>query len=176
MLAFTTFGILVADWNQPLVKGFVDRVQDTYAAAESSDGFIDRARRVDARSSSTDWGRFDYPRYIREDQYPRVAATLSLWEDIESVFAYAYSGLHGEGLMHSKEWFLNVDWPTYAAWWVEDDHTPNWEEVRLRLETLHENGPTPMAFNFKRPCGPDGSPITVDHLRVREKMEKNASR
>src|SRR5580693_630376 len=92
-----------------------------------------------------------------------------------SVFAFAYGGVHGEGLIHRKEWFPEGDWPTYAAWWVDDGCTPSWNEVKVRLESLHENGSTPHAFSFKHPFGPDGTPITVDHLRVKSNMEKNSS-
>lgn len=175
-IAFTTLGVLVDNWDQPQVKGFVDRVPDTFMAAESGAGFLDRAGRYGIGVPVTDWGEIDPPGFLNPEQHPRVAATLSVWEDLESVFAFAYAGVHGESLRHRKEWFTEPQWPTYAAWWIEDDRTPDWQEVKTRLETLHEKGSTPQAFTLKQPYGPDGVAVAIVHARVKEKIEKNAGK
>lgn len=70
------------------------------------------------------------PRFFVEDKHIFAPTTLSLWADLESVFAFAYNGVHAglnaEALKHRKEWFLTPEWPTYVAWWVEDNHEPDW--------------------------------------------------
>lgn len=175
-VAFTTFGVLVDDWDQPQVKGFIDRIPNVFTAADGGDGFLDRAGRNGVGEQVTDWGEIDPPGFLNPQQHPRVAATLSVWEDLESVFAFAYAGVHGEALKHRKEWITEPQWPTYAAWWIEDVDTPDWQEVKTRLETLHEMGPTPQAFTFKQPYGPDGVAMAIDYARVKEKIEKNASK
>ena len=174
-LAFLTFGVLLADWNQPQVQGFVDRIFGSFEAAEASEGFIDRARRTDIGSPVTQWGEFDYPAFLSPDQYARVAQTLSVWEDLESVFAFAYGGFHAEGLKYRKEWVEESHYPNYAAWWVADDHIPSYAEARLRLEQLIASGASATVFTFKQAYGPDGAPITVDRARVKELMERNAA-
>ena len=93
---------------------------------------------------------------------------------MESAFAFAYAGVHAEALSRRKEWFLAPAWPTYVAWWVPDDHTPDWHEATARHEHLHDNGPSPYAFDFKHPFGPDGNPVDIDRVRVKVKMERNA--
>ena len=100
--------------------------------------------------------------------------TAGFTKDLESAFAFAYAGVHAEALSRRKEWFLAPAWPTYVAWWVPDDHTPDWHEATARHEHLHDNGPSPYAFDFKHPFGPDGNPVDIDRVRVKVKMERNA--
>jgi hypothetical protein len=88
------------------------------------------------------------------------AMTISLWKDLESVFAFAYSGLHGEALRLRKEWFVSPPLgPTYTIWWVGDGHEPTWFEARERQWHLHAYGPTPYAFTFHTPFAADGTPL-----------------
>ena len=78
------------------------------------------------------------------------------------MFAFAYRGAHAESLRHRKEWFVEPAWPTYAAWWIDDDHIPTWEEAMERVNALYHRGPTPFAFTFKQPYDADGRPMRVD--------------
>ena len=55
---------------------------------------------------------------------------------------------------------------TYVAWWVPDDHTPDYKEAMDRLERLHDEGPSPDAFDFKRPFDADGRPIALERTQV----------
>jgi hypothetical protein len=172
-VAFFTFGILREARGHPQVQGFYDRNARTFEAAERSDGFIGRSTR-DPATGQHRWGEQVAPRFFREDEHGGAPRTLSLWEDLESVFAFAYSGVHAEALSRRKEWFLSPAWPTYVAWWVPDDHTPDWHEARVRHEHLHDHGPSPYAFDFQHPFGPDGNPVDMDRVRVQVNMERNA--
>lgn len=157
-LAFLTSGVLVAPWDDPAVSGFVDRIEGAFAAAEAHPGFIGRAG---------DWGEQATPACLTPEQTERVAQTLSLWVDLESVYAFAYSGAHAEALRGRKLWIEEADFPTFVAWWVPDDHTPTWMEAMDRQAHLYAYGPTPTAFPFKNAFGPDGAPLTLDHTRVK---------
>ena len=42
-----------------------------------------------------------------------------------------------------------------ALWWVPVGHRPTVGEARDRLELLRRNGPTPVAFTFRTPFGPE---------------------
>jgi hypothetical protein len=90
------------------------------------------------------------------------AATLSLWRDLESVHAFAYSGHHLEALRQRADWFEPRRWPTYVAWWVSDDKIPSWDEAYARLERLHAEGPTADAFDFHHPFDPDEQPARLE--------------
>ena len=114
------------------------------------------------------WGDLVYPRFFDRTRHDGAVATLSLWRTLESVNAFAYSGVHGESLRHRLEWFITPQWPSYTAWWVADDHLPDWYEASERLEQLHDHGPSPLAFDFRHAFGPDHEPVTVRRDVVRE--------
>ena len=54
-VASYTFGILHEAGDHPQTKGFIDRIDNVYASAENSDGFVDRAPRRTERHAHQ-WG------------------------------------------------------------------------------------------------------------------------
>ena len=166
-LAFMTMGLLHEPWGSPRVEGFQQRIPATFARAATSDGNL--AIIEDDGNLAAAWaavGMFD----ASEDQ-PRRAETLSVWADLESVFAFAYHGVHAEAIGHRKDWFEHGPWPAYVAWWVPDGHRPTWAEACGRYARLHREGPSPAAFDFKQSFGPDGQPVKIDRAVVRAKAE-----
>ena len=171
-LAFYTFGILQGPRDHPQTKGFADRSPFVYVNAEHSEGFIDRAPQRITEEQDPRWGdRLAEPRFVVNEKDAIAPATISLWEDLESVYAFAYNGRHGEALRHRAEWFKEPEWPNYVAWWVEDDHIPAREEAVGKLEHLHDHGSTPNAFNFKTPFDAAGQPWRMDRAKIRERAE-----
>lgn len=175
-LALFTFGVLVEPQGHPEVQGFWDGADLNFEAAEQSDGFIGRSS-YDADTGLHSWGERVSPRFFVGDEREGTLAprTLSMWEDVESAFAFAYSGVHAEALSRRREWFVKPEWPTYVAWWVADDHTPDWHEATTRHEYLHDHGPSAYAFDFKHSFDPDGNPREIDRALMRKKTKKNAS-
>ncbi len=119
------------------------------------------------------WGEMVCPGFLEAVLQDRIAQTLSLWTDIESVFAYSYGDVHAEGMKRRKEWVRDPEYPNYAAWWVADDHQPTYAEATARLEALHQNGPSPNAFNFKQAFGADSLPLNLDQFLIRCKLQRN---
>jgi len=171
-LAFMTVGLLYEPFGHPRVQGFVDRIPGVYDAADTSDGFIARSTR-DLNTFTHSWGEILAPKCFGMPEGSKVASTLSLWENIESVAAFAYHGAHGEAMSKRKEWFEDISVPEYVAWWVEDGHRIDWKEACERLDHLHENGPTPFAFNFAKPFDQSGAPTPMNQALVREKIAAN---
>ena len=95
------------------------------------------------------WQPFATPRFYVEGEHAGAPATLTVWDDLESVFAFAYYGVHGEALSKRKEWFVPPEWPTYVAWWVDDDHQPDWEEAGGGREAQWNRG----GRGWVRTCG-----------------------
>lgn len=167
-VAFMTFGIMVGPWGDQRVEGFEGRIPSTFAAAAAHPGFVGRSKLegwVDGLPEEAQdrgpWGPYRRTAFFPDpegEEGDREASTLSLWADLESVYAFAYGGPHLEALRHRTEWFTERRWPSYVAWWVGDDETPSWVEAAERLEHLHENGPTPFAFDFHQPYDATGSP------------------
>src|SRR5579884_2199651 len=97
-IAFHTFGVLRAPRGHAQIQGFVDRVPEAFAAAERAPGFLmllpDRTPAERKRN----------PHFFDPSIHAGAALTVSVWADLESVFAYAYRGLHREALQKRSEW------------------------------------------------------------------------
>jgi hypothetical protein len=144
--------------------GLLDPV---WAAATSGPGFLGFSK-GDPASEDRDWGSLTLPSIFQKEEYTmRVLSILSLWEDLESVFAFSYNGLHGHTFSRRKEWFVATEWPGSVAWWVADDHTPTWSEACERYEILLQSGPSAQAFDFKHAYSPQGHPMPLDREAIK---------
>src|SRR5688572_27053519 len=104
-----------APYGHAEVAGFEQLTPDVFRLAEQSPGFIARAVEVDDNVELTNferdwgsWGKFTVPRFYDggfETASDTRASTLSLWESIEAVRSFAYSGLHKQALVQRQEWF-----------------------------------------------------------------------
>ena len=159
-VAFYTFGILRAARGDDEVQGFFDRSGAVGDSAAEVPGYLGRSGGV------FDWTKFG-PRFFIPGTHAAAPQTLSLWSDLEAVHSFAYRGLHAEALRLRREWFLPPAWPTYAIWWVGDDEAASWPDALRRLERLHDDGPTPFAFNFRTPFDQDGQPTRLTPMSQR---------
>src|SRR5262249_32020019 len=97
-IAFMTIGLLHEPYDSLRVKGFIDRIDAVFDVADTSEGFMRRCPHVECEAQLA-WGQWTIPTVFQSEATPnRVASTLSLWHDLESVFAFAYNGLHAEAL------------------------------------------------------------------------------
>ncbi|WP_208459098.1 DUF3291 domain-containing protein [Paraburkholderia sp. BCC1876] len=169
-LAFTTFAILHEPYGHPAVQEFDDRTPYVFRAAEISPGFIARAVEIDDSGLPNfernwgAWGTFQVPRFYtlgRELGTDQRASTLSIWRDVQSVFDFAYGGLHLRALKKREHWFKKPAWPTYACWWIDDAGIPTWSDACDKLEYLHDHGPTPGVFNFHSCFDEHGNPLML---------------
>jgi hypothetical protein len=74
---------------------------------------------------------------------------FSVWEDIESLFRYAYYSDHAAMYRRRGEFFEHIKEAYLVLWWVPAGHTPSVEEAEERLDYLRVNGPSQRAFGFK---------------------------
>ena len=93
-LVLYTFGIFQQPRDHEQIKGFHDRNPFVYTSAEHSDGFVARSGnswKRDHADRETDWGTREVsPRFLTSGEHRDAPATLSLWEDVESVYAFTY--------------------------------------------------------------------------------------
>ena len=170
-LAVLTIGLLHEAWESARTAGFVERTGPVFAAAADSQGFL--AHAYDEAAMRT-WGDHATPTAFQSAEYEgRLPDTLSLWQDLEAIYAFAYHGRHGEALGHRREWFVAGLGPSHVAWWVPDGHTPTWEEGCARYNQLQRDGPSPSAFELLQPFAPDGQPTRVDREAVKAKAALN---
>ncbi len=113
-LAFMTFGVLRGPWGSPRVAGFEARLDRVFAAADLPPGMIacDDTEITDWTMPDDDprwgpWGRYRLAEVYPDDRFDlattREAVSLSIWRDLESVFAFAYSEPHLEALQKRGE-------------------------------------------------------------------------
>ena len=174
-LVLYTFSILEQPCDHEQINGFHDRNPFIYTSAENSEGFVNRSGNSWKRDHATrerDWGTRDVsPRFLTSGEHRDAPATLSLWEDVESVYAFTYYGFHAEVLSKRDDWFVKGDWPAFVAWWIPDDETPTRAQGAKRLEHLHDNGPTAHAFDFKAPFDSEGQPLRMDRGKIQAHAE-----
>jgi len=180
-LAFYTFAVLEEAFRHQHSSGFVDRITGVFESAEQASRFVGRADSARHEGQDAQWGdplatpRFNArQRDARRDNSPdnHEAATLSLWDDLESVYAFAYYGRHAEALKKREDWFVKPERPSFVAWWVENGQIPTWEDAFSRLELLDDEGPTPHAFDFKTPLDSAGTPWRMDRSKIQEKSDR----
>jgi heme-degrading monooxygenase HmoA len=143
-LAQVNIARLKAPLEDPLLAGFVARLDEINALADRSPGFVWRLQ--------TSAGNATYLRPYDDD---RILFNLSVWRSLEDLQAYVYKSAHVEVLRMRHEWFETFQGAYVALWWVPAGHIPSVDEARKRLAHLEANGPTPFAFTFKVRFPPD---------------------
>jgi hypothetical protein len=154
-LAVLTYGIFHNALDDSGLSTFYDRGPAIFQNADRLPGFIklvaDKKDRDEPHST-----------FLSESDTIGSSETLSLWTNLETLFAFAYHGLHAEALNKRSQWFRKESFPAYAIWWVDDDHIPDWIEAYQRHGHLHKHGATAFAFDFKHPFDTVGNPVEVD--------------
>ncbi len=129
-----------APLEDPLMQGFVDRLEPINAIADQAPGFVWRLQGEEGNATA-----------VRAFEDERLIINMSVWTSIESLRAYVYRSGHTEPLRRRQEWFEEMEGPTSVLWWVPAGHIPTAVEAREALDRLCEQGPTAAAFTFKAP-------------------------
>jgi hypothetical protein len=130
--------------EDPVMRGFVARLDEINALADGSPGFVWRLQ--------TDAGNATYHRPYDDE---RIIINMSVWESLEDLRSYVYGGGHAEVLRQRRDWFEKLDSLVVALWWVPAGHLPSIDEAKKRIAHLQQHGPTPFAFSFRAPFPPD---------------------
>lgn len=165
-LALYTFGQFIEPADNPSNDGFRELNDPVFAFADDTPGLIARSGYASDEGPSS-WGEEVYPRFYDDRGDGWAPATLSLWHDMESLYAFTYSGLHAEALKRGREWFKRPSWPPLVLWWHDQQEFPIWFEGVERIEYLQDNGPSSYAFTFKEAFDEGGNPMELDRARVR---------
>ena len=130
-LAQVNLARMRAPLTDPLMAGFVARIDEINLIAEADPGFV--------------W------RYKDDSAYPgddTMLFNLSVWTTVEALQSYVYRSMHKDLIRARKQWFSEMDGPHLALWWIAEGTIPAIEDARARIEHLRVYGPTPFAFNF----------------------------
>jgi hypothetical protein len=131
---------MLAPLTDPLMAGFVARLDEINALADGRPGFVWRLQTEEGDATS-----------IRPFEDDLILVNLSLWASLQDLSSFVYASDHRQVMKQRRQWFRRFDGPYMVLWWVPQDHIPTVEEARERLEHLRTHGETPHAFTFKKP-------------------------
>lgn len=138
----------LAPLDDPRLAGFVSRLDDINALADRSPGFVWRLQ--SDSGNATD---------IKVSDDPKVIVNMSVWDDLDSLFAYVYRSDHLQVMAQRRQWFEKPASAFMALWWRPAGTLPSIAEGLERIALLDRAGPTPQAFTFKQPFDAEGRPI-----------------
>lgn len=144
-IAQINIGRAKAPVEDPVMAGFMTRLDDLNALADRSPGFVWRLQTLEGNATY-------FRPYAHDD---RILLNMSVWETIDALRHYVYKTAHAEILRHREEWFERFAGIYLALWWVPVGHIPGIDEAKKRLAHLDQYGPTQFAFTFQTMVQPD---------------------
>jgi hypothetical protein len=129
--------------DDPRLAGFMNRLDEINALAEASPGFVWRLQ--SDQGNATDIILTDNPLFI---------VNMSVWADVEALFAFVYRSAHQGVMTKRREWFERPDEAYQVLWWIPAGVHPTPQEGLERLHHLQQYGPTQHAFTFRQKFPP----------------------
>jgi Domain of unknown function (DUF3291) len=139
---------MLAPLTDPLMAGFVARLDEINALADGRPGFVWRLQTEEGDATS-----------LRPFEDDLILVNLSLWASLQDLSSFVYASDHRQVMKQRRQWFRRFDGPYMALWWVRQGYIPTVEEAREHLEHLRTHGETPRAFTFKKPFPVPGETI-----------------
>lgn len=137
-IAQVNIGRIRADLDDPIMAGFVRRLDEINALADGSPGFVWRLQTNEGNAT-----------YLRPFEDSRMLLNMSVWESVEALRNYVYKSAHRELLRQRHAWFKKLESAYTALWWVPAGHIPGIDEAKRRIVHLDTHGPTQFAFTFQ---------------------------
>jgi hypothetical protein len=140
-LAELNLGILKYDWDDPRVQDFVNGLDRVNGAAKRSKGFVWMMDPDEmAFEQTSDQGNMG--------ANPRMASTLSVWEDVASLEHFVWNTVHKKFYDRKAEWYDMGAVLRFAMWWVPVGHRPTMAEAMARFRHLEKHGASVRAFGW----------------------------
>lgn len=150
-LAQINISRLLAPLDDPKIAGFVARLDEINALADSAPGFVWRLQ--SESGNATD---------IAYSDDPFVIVNMSVWDSVEALKQFTYMSRHIEVFRQRADWFEKSNRPNYCLWWVPAGHVPTLAEGRERLQHYQQYGSTPYSFWFSQGFpAPTGEEVPV---------------
>src|SRR4051812_10439255 len=123
--------------DDPRVAEFADNLARVNAVADRSEGFVWRLQ--DDSGDATDIRAFDDP---------LVIVNMSVWQSPEHLERFVWNTVHKQFYAKRAGWFELMQAQHFVMWWVGEGHVPDLAEAKTRLEHLHANGDSDVAFGW----------------------------
>ncbi|MEX2158614.1 MAG: DUF3291 domain-containing protein [Dehalococcoidia bacterium] len=127
-----------AELDDPVMQGFVSRLDELNHLADATLGCVWRHHTEDGTSTS-----------IRAYKDKLVIINMSIWESIDALRAFTYRSDHGPMYAARHIWFEPMEGHTLVLWWVPAGAIPDASQGKVRLELLRRRGPSSQAFTMK---------------------------
>ncbi|MDJ0813164.1 MAG: DUF3291 domain-containing protein [Woeseiaceae bacterium] len=137
-LATANAATILTSYEDPSMADFVAQLDDVNASADVAEGFVWRLIEDEADAA-------EIARIFASD---RTLFNMSVWESVETLRAWVYSGQHLAVVQRRAEWFEKSTRSPLVLWWIEEGHIPTIAEAKQRFDMLWDNGPTTDAFTF----------------------------
>lgn len=104
----------LASLDDPLMRGFVNRINEIDAQAQGWPGFIAQPTLLDEGLIFTE----------------PILLNVSVWDSIENLRDFTYSSRHAELLKMRAEWFVQAESPAYVLYWFLAGEIPSEAEIK----------------------------------------------
>jgi len=151
-LAQVNIGRLLAPVDSPQLAGFMAGLDPVNAAADAAPGFVWRLQSEDGNATSITGFEWDAADSVG------VIINMSVWESVEALAAFAYSGPHIAVLRRRREWFQKMAEAYAALWWIPAGTVPSVADAETAIRHLRAHGPTPRAFTLREHYPPPDTP------------------
>ena len=142
-LAELNLGVLRHDWDDPRTADFANGIGPVMALADRAKGFIWRLSDADMEAAQLD------PTGPLGGN-PRVASTMSVWQDVASLEDFVWNTVHRQFYERRAEWYdLAKQGVRFVMWWVPEGHIPTIQEGVERLRHFETHGDSDHAFGWK---------------------------
>lgn len=125
--------------DSEVMQGFVERLDEINAIADSAPGFVWRLQTEDGDATT-----------IQAFDNPNMLVNMSVWKDVSSLKNYVYRTIHVELIQDRDAWFDKMKSAHQALWWIEEGHLPTVEEGKQKINILQQLGPSKDAFTFAK--------------------------
>ncbi|OHV37107.1 MULTISPECIES: DUF3291 domain-containing protein [Pseudofrankia] len=139
--------------DSPRLADFVAALDPVNALADAAPGFRWRLQTEDGDATAVIAFEWD------TGSSAGVIVNLTVWESVEALAAFAFSGLHREVLRRRREWFEAMAEAYAALWWVPAGQWPSTADAEDRVRHLRAHGPTPRAFSLRNHFPPPDQPV-----------------
>jgi hypothetical protein len=123
------------DFDDPRMAGFLALVEHVNAAADRAAGFV--------------WRLKDESGGLNAGNEPREIVNLSVWQSIEDLQRFTWSGIHERSIARKAAWFEPCPEPYLVLWHVPCGSLPTLAEGFAKLELLRRVGPSAAAFGWE---------------------------
>jgi len=144
-LAQVNIGTTTLPLDAPEMADFTKNLAHVNGLGKQSPGFVWLLEGEDSAYGSTD---------VAWPGKPDMLVNMSVWESIDALKDFAFSGQHRELMARRREFFQKLPDAFAVLWWVPAGTLPTVQDAYDRLEHLKANGPSAHAFMFTRPFTP----------------------